>query len=231
MGRLRHDERLALRLLSDAMTRRVFTGAENMCHGDLWGWIMNPKTQKLLCVLFVSSVACGQSSSPVGPDPVVLDQQYVFACGRWSPQEPPVTRALVDLRMHGQTVDGRPTAEAIGAITAAGGRIEYVYNLPIVRAELDLHRVTSLVHLGRGPVTHAATVRDPAAFDVGIIVSLLHPLTAVDLESVRALGGTIRFEYQTLPGYAARVSDRIVPAIRALAGVKSIEADSIVCLF
>ena len=46
---------------------------------------------------------------------------------------------------------------------------------------------------------------------------------------MRALGGTIKFEYQTLPGYAARVSDRTVPAIRALAGVKLIEADSSVC--
>ena len=76
-----------------------------------------------LCLLFVSSVDCGRSSSPMAPDPVVLDQRYVFACGRWSPEQPPVTGALVDLRMHGQTVDGRPTPEAIRAITAAGGRI------------------------------------------------------------------------------------------------------------
>jgi hypothetical protein len=192
---------------------------------------MNPRTHKSLCLLLVSSVACGQSTSPVAPDPVVLDQQYVFACGRWSPQDPPATRALVDLRTHGQTVDGRPTPEAIGAITAAGGRIEYVYNLPIVRAELDLHRVASLVDLGRGPASHAATVRAPAVFEAGIIVTLSHPLTEEDLESVRALGGTISFEYPTLPGYAARVSDRLIPAIRALAGVKSIEADSLVCLF
>lgn len=194
---------------------------------------MNPRTHKwvALCLLFISSVACGRSSSPIAPDPVVLDQQYMFACGRWSPQEPPVTRALVDLRMHGQTVDGRPTPEAIGAITAAGGRIAYVYNVPIVRAELDLHRAASLVDLGRGPASYATTVTAPAAFDVGIIVILSHPLTEADLESVRALGGTITFEYQTLPGYAARVSDRIVPAIRALAGVKSLEADGVVCLF
>jgi hypothetical protein len=192
---------------------------------------MNPRTQQSLCLLFVSSVACGQSASPVAPDPVVLEQQYVFACGRWSPQEPPATRALVDLRTHGQTVDGRPTPEAIGAITAAGGRIEYVYNLPIVRADLDLHRVASLVDRARGPVSQAATVAARGVFDVGIIVMLSHPLTEADLEPVRALGGTISFEYQTLPGYAARVSDRIVPAIRALPGVKSIEADGIVCLF
>jgi hypothetical protein len=208
-------------------------------HGDFralaisGGWIMNPRIQTsvALCLLFVSSAACGQPSSPSAPDPAVLDQQYVFACGRWSPQEPPVTRALVDLRMHGQTVDGRPTAEGIGAITAAGGRIEYVYNLPIVRAEVDLHRVTSLVHLGRGPVAHLATVQKPDVFDVSIIVMLSHPLTEADLESVRELGGMITFEYRTLPGYAARVSDRVVPAIRALAGVKSIEANSLVCLF
>ena len=162
---------------------------------------------------------------------MVLDQRYVFACGRWSPQEPPATRALVDLRTHGQTVDGRPTPEAIGAITAAGGRIAYVYNVPIVRAELDLHRAASLVDLARGPASHATTVTAPAVFDVGIIVILSHPLTEADLDSVRALGGTITFEYQTLPGYAARVSDRIVPAIRALAGVKSLDADGIACLF
>jgi hypothetical protein len=200
---------------------------------DLWGWIMNPRTQQsvALCLLFVSPLACARSSSPIEPDPVVLDQQYVFACGRWSPEEPPVTRALVDLRMHGQTVDGRPTPEAIGAITAAGGRIAYVYNVPIVRAELDLHRAASLVDLARGPASYAKTVTAPAVFDVDIIVILSHPLTEADLESVRALGGTITFEYQTLPGYAARVSDRIVPAIRALAGVKSLEADGIGCLF
>jgi hypothetical protein len=34
-----------------------------------------------------------------------------------------------------------------------------------------------------------------------------------------------------LPGYAARVSDRVVPAIRALPGVKSLEADGIGCIF
>lgn len=194
---------------------------------------MNPRTQKsvALCLLFVSSVACARSSSPIEPDPVVLGQQYVFACGRWSPEEPPATRALVDLRTHDQTVDGRPTPEAIGAITAAGGRIAHVYNVPIVRAEMDLHRAASLVDLARGPASYARTVTAPAVFDVDIIVILSHPLTEADLESVRALGGTITFEYQTLPGYAARVGDRIVPAIRALAGVKSLEADSIGCLF
>jgi len=34
-----------------------------------------------------------------------------------------------------------------------------------------------------------------------------------------------------VPGYAARVSDRIVPVIRALTGVKSLEGDGIACLF
>ncbi len=201
-------------------------------HWDLWGWIMNPRTQKSLALLllFVSS-ACARPSSPIEPDPVVLSQQYVFACGRWSPEEPPVTRALVDLRMHGQTVDGRPAPEAIAAITAAGGRIMHVYNVPIVRADIDLHRVASLVDLTRGPASYAKTVTDPAVFDITIIVMLSHPLTEADLESVRALGGTITFAYQTLPGYAARVSDRVVPAIRALAGVKSLEADGIGCLF
>lgn len=185
----------------------------------------------LICLVFVASVACAQSSSPIAPSPVALDREYVFACGRWSPQEPPVTRAVVDLRMHGQTVNGRPTPEAIGAITAAGGRIVHVYNVPIVRAEMDLNRATSLVDLARGPASHATTVTAPTVFDAGIIVILSHPLTEADLASVRALGGTITREYQTLPGYAARVSDRIVPAIRALAGVKSLEADGIGCLF
>lgn len=194
---------------------------------------MNPRTQKSLALflLLVSSVACDRSSSPIAPDPVVLSQQYVFACDRWSPEEPPVTRALVDLRTHSQTVDGRPTAEAIGTITAAGGRIVHVYNVPIVRADIDLRRAASLVDLARGPVINAKTVTDPAVFDVTIIVSVSHPLTEADLESVRALGGTITFAYQTLPGYAARVSDRVVPAIRALAGVKSLEADGTACLF
>jgi hypothetical protein len=192
---------------------------------------MNPRTQTsvALCLLFVSSVACGRS--PLEPDPVELSQQYLFACGRWSPEEPPARTALVDLRTHDQTVDGRPTPEAIGAITAAGGRIAYVYNVPIVRAEMDLHRAASLVNLARGPASYAKMVTAPAVFDVDIIVTLSHSLTEADLENVRALGGTIKFEYQTLPGYAARVSDRIVPAIRALAGVKSLEGDGIACLF
>jgi hypothetical protein len=194
---------------------------------------MNPRIQTsvAVCLLFVSSAACGQSSSLTAPDPVVLDKQYVFACGRWSPQEPPATRALVDLRMHAQTPDGRPTSDAIRAITAAGGRIAHVYNLPIVRAEVDLHRVASLIDLARGPAHDATTVTAPASFDVGIIVTLSHPLTETDLDSLRALGGTITFQYATLPGYAAHVNDRIVPAIRALPGVKSLEADGIGCIF
>jgi hypothetical protein len=122
----------------------------------------------------------------------------MFACGRWSPHEPPATRALVDLRMHDQTPDGRPTSEAIGKITAAGGRIEYLYNVPIVRAELDLHHVASLVDVARGPARHATTATAPAIFDVGIIVILSQRLNEGDLESVRALGGTITFEYPTL---------------------------------
>jgi hypothetical protein len=215
------------------MTCRISTGAD-ACHtSDLSGWIMNPRTEKsiALFLLVVSSAACDASSSPIGPDPVVPTQQYLFACGHWSPAEPPVTRALVDLRTHGQTRDGGPTPEAIGAITVAGGRIAHVYNVPIVRADIDLRRAASLVDLARGPASYAKTVTDPAVFDVDIIVILSHPLTEADLERVRALGGTIKFEYQTLPGYAARVSDRIVPSIRALAGVKSLEADGIGCLF
>jgi hypothetical protein len=192
---------------------------------------MNPRTHTsvALCLLFGSSVACGRS--PIEPDPIVLSRQYLFVCGRWSPEEPPAGTALVDLRIHDQTVDGRPTPEAIGAITAAGGRIAHVYNVPIVRAEMDLRRAASLVDLARKPASYAKTVTAPAVFDVDIIAILSHPLTEADLENVRALGGTITFEYQTLPGYAARVSDRIVPAIRALAGVKSLEGDGIACLF
>lgn len=193
---------------------------------------MNPRTRgsAALLLLLIIPVACTPPLAPRDAGPVLFSQRYTFACGGWSPAEPPATRTLIDLRTSGQTADGRPTPEAMHAIVAAGGRIVRVYNVAMVRAEMLPQQAAPLVHIGRGQASSATTVMDASNVDVVIIVMLSHQVTEADLEKVRALGGTIMNVYWAVSGYSARVSDRLVPAIRALPGVKILEANSIGCL-
>jgi hypothetical protein len=192
------------------------------------GWRVDVTT---IILVFVAFLACGRS--PVSPSSagVIVGQQYHFSCGSWWPQAPTVSVAVVDIQMRGPLNQSGPTPEALGAIGAAGGRISYVFHVPMVRAYMDLQRAALLVGETPGKVaSEVRTVSDPSRFDVRVIVLLDHSPSEDDQRRAEALGATITHKYEAPPGYAATLADAAVPALRSLSGVHEVELDGIGCL-
>ena len=180
----------------------------------------------------IAVVAQGCSITDPSTTPVeLLDRVYAFGpCVRqWSPDTPPVERTVVDLFFAN---DGAPpTAEQIRMVTHAGGRKLYAFNIPIVRAELDVDNVQDLVgDWSKGKATYARTVVEPANHVVELIVMMSRDLMDSDITAVEALGARVIRRWDFVEGYAVEIDDAAVPSVRALPGVRSVGGNGIGCL-
>jgi hypothetical protein len=193
--------------------------------------------RQMLAVALLGTVASwGCAGSPSAPTPVeILSQQYRLTCGPgWSPSTPPAVRTLIDIRVKGadQITQAdrdslrRNGADIVHEFAAAGGQL---------RVAMDVARVLPLFRqtpFSSGDfISSAVTVTDPASFKVIMIVTLDHPVTDADLDSARALGGTIRNVYTSaLAGYSLEIEDAMVARLRSLPGVVRANLSSYVCL-
>jgi hypothetical protein len=152
------------------------------------------------------------------PAPVeLLDRVYGFGpCSReWSPSVPPAERTVVDLVFGND--DASPTAEQIRKVARAGGRNLHAFNIPIVRAELDVEKVQGLVGNWReGYAAYATTVVDPTNRTVELIVLLSRDLTDADIAAVEALGALVRSRWDFIDAYFIEIDDGAIPHVRAL---------------
>lgn len=162
----------------------------------------------------------------------LLEQRYTFGpcAARWSPNVPPVRRTVVDVYFFGNG-DTPPTDAQMELVVRAGGRNVHRFNLPVVRADLDIGAVQRLVGpWPRGPASHALTVVDTTRRDVSLIVRLTGAVTDADVAAVEALGGRVRHRLEIINGYSVDIDDRTVPEVRALARVQTVHNNGIGCL-
>lgn len=193
-------------------------GNRRMKHALVWAGL----------IAALATVACESTTASDAPLEL-LATEHRFACGGWSPSSPLATRTLIDLRFWKDGIATEPATEDVAAVEAAGGRIVHRFHGPMVRAELDVGAVPGLAWPG-GPLSSAATVPDPGAFEITLIVMLDHNLTAEDLQAVEALGGRVTHEYHTLEGYAVVIDDARVPEVRGLPGVELAGFAAVYCV-
>jgi hypothetical protein len=178
--------------------------------------------------LLAAAVACSDGTAPV----VVLPQQHVFGpCAQaWSPAAPPAKRTVVDFHFAGN--GDEPTPKQVRSVLVAGGVVLHRFHVPILRAEIDIDAVPSLVGWPRDGIAHyAVTVLEPANREVELLVMLSRDLTDADIAAVEALGGRILSRWDALDGYAVDIDDAAVPRVRALPGVLSVSKNTFGCFF
>jgi hypothetical protein len=184
-----------------------------------------------LAMLVLALGCAGTEPRRYGPV-VVLPQVYVFGgcLAKWSPATPPAERTVVDF--HFGTAGNGPTDEQVAPVVAAGGVVVHRFNVPILRAEIDVDAVPTLVLSGRDDDAYfAVTVPEPDRRKLLLLVMLSHDLTDADIAAVEALGGQVRSRWDYVEGYAVEIEDAQVPRLRSLPGVKSVSANGVVCLY
>lgn len=194
-----------------------------------------PSSCTLSCTAIVAALVafagCGSPTHPSSLEPALLSQEYRFACGQWSPAEPPPGQTVVDLLTRDPLTDLRPSQQALDAMVAAGGRIVHIYNVPMARAVIDPRRAATLVgNSFTGIARYARTVTDPTQLDVRVIVVLISAVTDEDIAAAQAVGARVGDRWTVIPGYWAVIPDASIPALRALPRVQYVEADGIGCL-
>src|SRR5437867_3595562 len=133
-------------------------------------------------------VGCSELTVVQTPPVQLTDKVYGFACSHWANSAPPpVARTLFDLRLWQESTETQPAPALVAAIEGAGGRVVYSFHGPMIRAELDVAAVPTLYGAGSA-LNYAATVTDPGAHDVTLIVMLNHDLTDKDLNAAPAVG-------------------------------------------
>jgi hypothetical protein len=164
------------------------------------------------------------AAAPDEPRPLVFD------CS-WFPHPPRAERVLVDLVLAREADDRnlRPTPDELAAVRAAEGMVQHIFQVPMIRAELDTSAVRALI-LGAGAVgTFARIAPDPRVQEVEVQIRFDRPVTESD---VAALG---RLDARDL-GHVPRpdvlevaLADSEVPAVRRLAGVHGVEPMTVGC--
>jgi peptidase inhibitor I9 len=183
-----------------------------------------------LMVLVVATACSHSPTAPSKPEPPLLAQQYQFACARWSPDVPPAGETFIDFRTTGEASATRPPNHVLAAITAAGGRIDHIYNAPMVRAIIEPSAAAMLVgNSFSGVAGSARTVTERARLDVSVIVMLTGAVTDADIANAEAIGARIVHRYTVINGYSAVIPDAAIPALRTLPGVQLVEADGVGC--
>jgi hypothetical protein len=159
-----------------------------------------------------------------------LGTPFVYNCS-WFPQPPESERLVIDLVLFRQPGDLResPTPEELAAIAAAGGVTLHVFQLPVVRVELDTASVRGLI-TGPGSIaTYARTPPDAEKHDIEAQVRFDRPVRESDLAALARLGVRERAYIPRPHILEVVLPDSAVPAVRRLAGVASIEPMTVVC--
>lgn len=185
----------------------------------------------------VAFVGCDPPFAPPMPppgDPAQFELgPALYACDRWSPGTPgaPHRWGLFDLHFGRRGLDDpndRPLPEHLAEIRQHNGRVLHEFNVPRVRAILQ---VGAVPELSAGVVV---AVTDADRLSVDVSVQWDFAATDAQLEYIRTLGGVIENDYPAYLYGASRISatvpDSAIPLIRALDGVSYVEAHGIGCL-
>jgi hypothetical protein len=156
----------------------------------------------------------------------------VFDCS-WFPHPPESERVVIDLVLAREPGDPgtAPTPEELAAIAAAGGGALHVFQLPLVRVELDTAAVRLLVGGPEAIATYARTPPDAEIHDVEARIRFDRPVGESDLAALARLAVRER-ERDCVPRpdiLDVVLADSAVPAVRRLPGVRVIEPMTVGC--
>lgn len=113
-------------------------------------------------------------------------------------------------------------------MTALGGVVLHRFNVPAVRARINLNQIPDLL-----ASAHWVTVREvpnPARFDLEVNVGYARPIGESDLQQFRKLGGRNTHQFDFINGISGATPDRSIPELRASPGVLYVEPNGIFCL-
>jgi hypothetical protein len=212
----------------------------------------------LLFLLFTTG--CDDSSTPkvsetqvtAEPEKQATGERFWYSCQevyvyeppavpcRWKPHTPPDGRMLVDIhfrrRSDGEMVASEMTARVlpseITAIRAAGGRVHYVFNVPIARVEIDRDQIPGLVRSPDGVAQSANTPVDPQARDLSVRIFFSRPARESDADLVERLGGRVEWRPDPVsdgrPMMDACVPDRAIPRVQDIPGLTYLRPGGVV---
>lgn len=184
-----------------------------------------PRAHACVFGLLASLLGLASCARPTAPDSpsYLLSTTYELACA-WSPATPPVSRAVFDLQVPGDDTK-RASIEAVMQISRTGARVDYHFNGPMIRAEIDVAVLTSLWQAK--VVTMARSVSNFSNHDVVVIATYGRPVTADDQQTIVNLGGTVdRVLSHALNGIILTIDDAKAPSIAVLPGVARLEYDT-----
>lgn len=165
------------------------------------------------------------------PAALVIGEYIATPCGN---NEPLLSRpewAVVDIffgrRSERDPVTG-PRQEHLRAVSGRGGIVLHRFNVPAVRAYIQLSRIPDLVASEFWVSVRA--VPNPRRYDLDVLVGFVTPLRESDLEQFQRLGGRITTRFSFIDAIGGVLPDRSIPALRASDRTRYVEPNGIACL-
>jgi hypothetical protein len=141
-------------------------------------------------------------------------------------------RTLVDVYFGRESTAGSwdgPNAGDIELVEAHGGMVLYHFNVPAVRARMDLSRIPDLVEEGFWVTVRA--VPDPTRYDVpSLIVGFARPLRSADATLYSSLGGRVEHHWAFINALSGVLPDRSIPSIRQQSDIAYVEVGGVACV-
>lgn len=173
-------------------------------------------------------------TTPANPPPPgmegfsLLRYPVNFTCGAWHPHARIMEeRVIADLQLVSQGRGSPPSARALEAIRAAGGKVLHTYHVPMVRTEIDTAAVPRLATLPN-PVVHSARiVTDTTPREVTLEVNYDRLIQAADAQRLVDIGA--RNAGRSPRGMITNVPDSTIRRVKTLPGVTRVELAYLHC--
>lgn len=152
---------------------------------------------------------------PAPPDPLAYRHEW----------------GTVDVYFGRATADdprGAPTPADVALVESHGGRVLYLFNVPVTRARMILSRVPELVEDGFWITVR--DVPDPTRYDVALTVGFDRELVDADVDRFAELGGRVTYRFDFIDALAGILPDRSIPDYEAQPDVAYVETEGLSCL-
>jgi hypothetical protein len=123
---------------------------------------------------------------------------------------------------------GAPTADDVRLVQRHGGHVVHRYNIPAVRAHMNLSRIPAMV--ADGFWVTVRDVPDASRYDVPLSIGFDRPLTDEDLVRFVQAGGRIDYRWDFIDAIAGVLPDRSIPLFQERDDVVWVQADGVACL-
>ena len=138
-------------------------------------------------------------------------------------------RVPVDLRLR-KNGSLEPTEEDVRRIEALGGRVLYLFNVAVVRAEMDINKLPILIEGPNRVADWAVAVTDLENFDVFVQIFYHRRAGLPAIKAIERLGGRkVWGEQGRRTTFHAVVPDDVIPEIVAFPNVDRVRALTQLC--